>query len=128
VPSRGWKNELKQLFPQARLQEPMARHTTFRIGGSADCFLFVSDLTELKRFFRWKRTARARAVPVLMLGWGSNLLVRDGGISGVVLKLKGDFDRIARRGKNGVDVGSAVRLPRMAVFCAQHGLGGAQSP
>ncbi len=65
-----------------RLDEPMRRHTTAKIGGPADAFAMPSSIERLIAVVRWCAGA---GVPVTVVGGGSNLLVRDAGIRGVVL-------------------------------------------
>jgi UDP-N-acetylmuramate dehydrogenase len=64
--------------------EPMARHTTLRLGGPADLWARPSSVAALSRLLAW---ASARALPCTFVGGGTNLLVRDGGIPGVVINL-----------------------------------------
>src|SRR5262249_39751838 len=71
--------------------EPLARHTSFRIGGPADALVAPDTAEELALVVR---TATAHGVPVTILGNGSNLLVGDGGIRGVVVKLGRGFRRV----------------------------------
>lgn len=68
--------------------EPLVRHTTWRIGGPADVLIIPGTLTEVKAALA---IAKRYDLPVFVLGRGSNLLVKDGGIRGVVLKLGDDF-------------------------------------
>jgi UDP-N-acetylmuramate dehydrogenase len=65
--------------------EPMARHTTWRVGGPADLFIEPADLDDLLRTLELLKSA---GVPWMVVGAGSNLLVKDGGIRGAVLYLK----------------------------------------
>lgn len=66
--------------------EPMSRHTTFKIGGAADVFVKVRDENELKTVIA---LAKEFDAPYFILGKGSNLLVSDNGIEGIVIKLEG---------------------------------------
>ncbi len=68
---------------RARANEPLARHTTFRVGGAADLFIEAKTATELVDYVR---SARQHDVPVFILGNGSNILVLDGGIRGLVIE------------------------------------------
>lgn len=74
-----------------RVDEPMARHTTFQIGGPADRFLTVENAAQLQGLLSCLRQA---GIPYLVLGKGSNLLVSDKGIRGAVLHLGGDFKKV----------------------------------
>ncbi|MDE2511552.1 MAG: FAD-binding protein, partial [Elusimicrobia bacterium] len=79
-----WREALKAAVSRARFDEPLARHTTFKIGGPADAFVDAGTEDEVLAVLRISREFR---VPVFILGWGSNLLVRDGGIEGVAIRL-----------------------------------------
>lgn len=116
-----WKRELKKTFPRLRLDEPMAEHTTFRIGGPAEAYLEAQSPAELKKACRFCRKHR---VPVFFLGFGSNLLVLDGGIPGLVLRLAGDFQKVRRLGGGKVHAGAAVRIPKLVTQCAEWSLSG----
>lgn len=74
-----------------RRSEPLARHTSLGIGGPADLFLAVPTVEALVAAVR---TARARAVPYLVIGNGSNLLALDGGVRGLVIKNRADAIRM----------------------------------
>ncbi len=74
----------KSLGPGIRFGEPMAKHTSFRIGGPADALAEPADEMQLKELVQW---ARLQKIPYLVLGGGTNLLVRDGGIRGLVIRL-----------------------------------------
>ncbi len=71
------------LGARVRLDEPLAPHTTFRAGGPADLFVEAKTISEVVEFVR---LARQHGVPVFILGNGSNILVRDGGIRGLVIE------------------------------------------
>src|SRR5512143_4226117 len=83
------------LGTRLRRDEPLARHTSFRIGGPADVMALPDTPQELASLVR---QARAAGVPVAVLGGGSNLLVGDGGWRGVVVKLGRGFRTIRWRG------------------------------
>ena len=90
-------NELKQALPQESvlLDEPMAKHTTFKIGGPADCFVMPSTIDEAVTVIK---TIHKYNVPLTMIGNGSNLLVMDKGIRGVVVNLNERFAQIRQEG------------------------------
>ncbi len=110
---------------QVRFDEPMARHTTFRVGGPADAFVFLKTVPELERLLGF---CRERALPYLIVGDGSNLLVKDGGIRGVVMVFISGLRRIKRvREENDTVVVQAMagaRTRRLCRFAAEEGLGG----
>ena len=108
---------------RVRIWEPMARHTTFRIGGPADIFiqpLDTDDLTELIRF------AAAKGLPIKIIGNGSNLLVGSKGIRGIVVRLAPNFSDIQWL-KDGAVAGSGARLGRLVKEAAEAGLSGLES-
>jgi UDP-N-acetylmuramate dehydrogenase len=100
-----------------RADEPLAAHTTFRIGGPADAMVFPATVADVKAVRAWTRDA---GVPLFVLGRGANLLVADAGIRGVVLNLtslagwnlgEGIFTAQA-----GLDVSAAAEVGRSAGF------------
>ena len=114
-------DELTRIAPaQVLVDEPMARHTSFGLGGPADLFVEPeSDST-----FRACADYLAEAgVPVLTLGRGTNVLVRSGGIEGAVLTGMKAFTTLERT-DDGVRAGGGVGLPRLLEFCANNGLSG----
>lgn len=99
----------------------MSRHTTFGIGGPAEIYVEVFSRKELAELLGW---ATRNRFPFFLLGFGSNLLVRDGGIRGAVVRLRGDFEEIRILEAGQVEAGAGVRLPFLVQHCAQQGLGG----
>ena len=118
------RSELQKIASQVRFDEPMAEHTTFHIGGPADVYAEAGNLKELEALLNW---AKRREVPFFLMGWGSNLLVLDGGIRGLVIRLAGEFQQICQEGEAEVYAGAAVRLPALVSFCAGRGLSGLQA-
>ncbi|MDP3488344.1 MAG: UDP-N-acetylmuramate dehydrogenase, partial [Bacillota bacterium] len=114
-------DKLNELLGGAlRLDEPMSRHTSFRIGGPADAMLIPRDIAELKAGLQ---NARLLKIPVTIIGNGSNLLVRDGGIRGLVIKLSGTLDWVHVSG-NVVRAGCGVLLSTLAHRAVDAGLKG----
>jgi len=104
--------------------EPLARHTSFRIGGPAELLVVPETVEELAFVLRAAATWAAR---VTLLGGGSNVLVGDGGVPGVVVKLGRGFARLEwRESEAGADVraGAAANLGRLARTAAARGLAG----
>jgi len=99
---------------------PLALHTTLRVGGPADVLVTVDDEAALVRTVR---TGVAHAVPLLVLGRGSNLLVRDDGWPGIVVRLGTGLRGIMIDGTT-VRCGGAEPMPSVAVRTAQSGLTG----
>lgn len=88
------------------INEPMSRHTSFKIGGPADLMAMPKDEKELKLLLE---KAATNNVPLTLIGNGSNLLVRDGGIRGIVVKLGNMLNKIVVEG-NSITFGSGVSL------------------
>ena len=102
------------------LEEPMAKHTSFRIGGPADVLAQPGNEAELAELL--KRAAH-HAVPVTLVGNGSNLLVRDKGIRGLVIKLSNLFSSITVEG-NVLTFGSGISLAMASKKAASLSLSG----
>lgn len=105
---------------RVRLAEPLASYTTFRIGGPADALVMPENPAELQEVLRY---CAAGGIPLFIMGRGSNLLVRDKGIRGVVVKLEGEFNRVDVSG-TAVRAGAGALLSETARIALRHGLGG----
>ena len=103
-------------------QEPMARHTSWRVGGAADRFYVPADRNDLAVFL----STLAADEPLVWLGLGSNLLVRDGGIRGTVIGLGGVLNDVSCAGDGRVLAGAGVACAKVARFAARNGLSGAE--
>ena len=103
--------------------EPMSAHTTLRVGGPAR---FWAEPSSEEGFARLVRYAGDHQLPVFVMGRGSNLLVRDGGIDGLVIHpRKGDFARLeVHPAACRISAGAAVGLKRLSGAAAAAGLGG----
>ena len=104
-----------------RADEPMARHTTFQIGGPADRFLTVENAAQLQGLLSCLRQA---GIPYLVLGKGSNLLVSDKGIRGAVLLLSGEFKAVTLLEDGLVRAGAGASLASVCRFAQEHSLTG----
>lgn len=102
-----------------RFHESMRRHTSFRIGGPADAYIEPEDEAALCRLMLQARWAK---VPVFVMG-GTNLLVRDGGIRGIVVRLT-RLDRIEEYEGGLLYVEGGVGMPRLLQYALQHRLAG----
>ena len=102
------------------LQEPMAGHTTFRIGGPADCFVQLENEEQLRKVRRYLGLA---GVPFFVLGNGSNLLVDDAGYKGVVLQIGQKMSQITIQGCHIIAKAGAT-LRQVANAALEHGLTG----
>ncbi len=104
-----------------RRDEPMARHTTLRVGGPANVYVEPAGEPDLAALLKF---CGAHGVKFFILGRGSNLLVRDGGFRGVVICLaQPEFSRIAVDGGR-LRCGAGARLKNVAVEARRHGLCG----
>ena len=104
-----------------RLYEPLAKHTTLRVGGPAQFWVEPRQEKALAELIRF---CRREALPLFVVGRGSNLLVRDGGISGVVVHPSGgDFEKIVIEG-NEITAGAGAKLKDVAYAGKSAGLGG----
>ncbi len=99
---------------------PLATLTTVRTGGPAEYFARAGSLRELEELLAW---AREHGAEVNVVGSGSNLLVADSGVRGLVLKLDRELARIEER-PDGMRCGGGARLPSVAARAAQLGLSG----
>jgi UDP-N-acetylenolpyruvoylglucosamine reductase len=108
------------LPPGVERDYPLARLTTVRAGGDAELFARPGSERELIEVLAW---AAAEALAVEVVGSGSNLLVADAGVRGLVLKLAGELAEIERDGHQLV-LGGGARLPSAAAKAAGWGLGG----
>lgn len=104
-----------------RLNEPMSRHTSWRAGGCADRAYLPADLEDLRAFV----VTLPANEPLMWLGLGSNVLVRDGGWHGTVVFTHGVLRQL-RLTDGGVIAEAGVPCPKLARFTAVHNLAGAE--
>ena len=102
--------------------EPMAKHTSWRVGGPADYFYQPTSIDDLAVFLRESDPS----LPLTWLGLGSNLLVRDGGIRGIVIHVLNGLNNISLVEQALVRVEVGVSSARVARFCANSNLSGAE--
>ena len=100
--------------------EPLAPFTWFRVGGPADVLFLPQDEDDLAQFLR----ALDPATPVTVLGVGSNTLVRDGGVEGVVVRLGKPFATVEPRGEHRIYAGAAALDATLAREAAKAGIAG----
>jgi UDP-N-acetylmuramate dehydrogenase len=112
----------KEFQPRTRRNEPMSRHTSWHVGGPADIYFTPSDRKDLAAFLR----TVPPELPVFWVGLGSNLLVRDGGIPGVVISTRGTLDRLERTSHDMVYAEAGVPCALIARQCIKWGLGPAE--
>lgn len=99
--------------------EPMSRHTSWRVGGPAEIFFRPASVDDLARFL----SELNADVPVFWFGLGSNLLVRDGGLRGVVIAAAGIFTELEQTEALTVRAGASVPCTQLARQCIRRGLG-----
>ena len=102
------------------VDEPMSKHTSFRIGGPADLFAEVSNETELKAVLALMNDSETEH---MLIGNGSNILVSDKGYRGVMIKLGGVFEEIRCEGTSLV-IGAAALLSKVSAVATENGLAG----
>lgn len=120
--SKAIVEALQKFVPQENilLQEPMAGHTTFRIGGPADCFVKLENEEQLKGVQRYLSMVE---VPFFILGNGSNLLVSDEGYKGVILQIAKEMSAVTVEGETIVAQAGASMI-QVARVAWEHGLTG----
>ncbi|MBV9439145.1 MAG: UDP-N-acetylmuramate dehydrogenase [Candidatus Eremiobacteraeota bacterium] len=107
---------------RVRFDEPLAPYTWWKIGGPADALVDVESTDELADVLR---CVQKRRIPTFVLGEGSNLLVGDGGIRGIVFRLRGTFNALDVRAGEAEVVATAGGAASLPALCAQvAGLGG----
>jgi len=106
---------------ELRFGEPMAKHTSFRIGGGAEVMAFPKNSDELAQLLN---TSALLDCKPAILGAGTNVLAPDEGISGLVICLKDCLDGMEQTGENRIRVMAGVTMARAAVFAANKGLSG----
>lgn len=118
-----FQRELTALLPNIALRywEPMAAHTSFRIGGGAEVMAFPKNKEELAELM--KASALLDTKPAI-LGAGTNVLAPDDGMAGLVICLKDCLDGMEQTGANQIRCTAGVTMARGAVFAANLGLSG----
>ena len=111
---------LQWLFPRAKFDEPLKRYTAWKIGGPADALLEPTNAEEL---IEAVEMARGHGIPVTVLGGGTNVLVRDGGIRGLTIRLAKSLTGVQIKGRS-VTAEAGVLYPVLANTTAGSGLKG----
>ena len=116
------KSNLNINKEQIKYNEPMKNHTTFKIGGPADCYIIVKTKEELKEVLIF---AKENNIPVTIVGNGSNLLVLDGGIEGIVVNIRLDNIEISKEKENvEIKVDAGYKLTILGQKCMQNEIEG----
>jgi len=115
------KTELIRLLDKdVHFSWPMGLHTTFRAGGNAEALCAVKDVVQLKEVVSF---ARRESLPSLVVGKGSNLLVRDGGLKGIALLLQGALEGVEEK-EGTIHAGGGLGLSELVRFSHKKGLAG----
>lgn len=116
-----YKSQLEAMGCDVKADEPMRNHTSFKIGGAADLFVTVKDNAGLSAVVA---LSNQNEIPLFVLGNGSNLLVSDKGIRGIVLKLGGEFVDIGFNPDGTIRCGTGASLSKLCSFALEHSLTG----
>lgn len=111
---------MPELKGRLKANSLMSEITWFRVGGPAQLLYTPADEADLSYFMKNKPVD----LPITVIGLGSNLLVRDGGIPGIVVRLGRGFNSIEALGDNKIKVGTAVPDMKLARAAAEHGVAG----
>ena len=116
--------EIQNLIPKENIyvDELMSKHTSFKIGGPAECFIKIKTIEQLKDILKY---AQKEKISLTIIGNGSNLLVSDDGIKGIVLKI--EIEKICQDIENGIislTVGSGIKLGALAQKCLKEEIAG----
>ena len=118
--SHAWIADLPPVRGKIMTRAALAPFTWFRVGGPADVVFLPEDAADLSEFLK----NLDPGIPVLTIGVGSNLLVRDGGIEGVVIRLGRNFADVIPRGDARIEAGAAALDANVAKVAAQNGIAG----
>jgi UDP-N-acetylmuramate dehydrogenase len=115
-------NQFVNLRGKLRQNEPMSAHTSWRVGGPAEWFYEPADVEDLRQFLRQV----PNNIPIFWIGLGSNVLVRDAGIAGVVILTAGLLNNINILDQNRLFVEAGVSCAKVARLAAHSGLRGSE--
>ena len=117
----SWRDSLPRVRGKLLFDEPLAPFTWLRVGGPADALFLPQDEDDLATFL----AGLDPSVPVIVLGVGSNTLVRDGGVEGVVIRLAGRaFGKVESKGNNTIYAGAAALDANLAREAGKAGIAG----
>ncbi len=116
--------EIQNIIPQENvyINEPMSKYTSFKIGGPAECMVKIKTLEQLKSILKY---TNENNIKLTIIGNGSNILVSDEGIKGIVVKIEIDNLEIDIQDKKAIiTVGSGVKLGLLAQKCLKQEITG----
>ena len=123
--NNAFKELSKNIKGKILFRVPLSRYTSLRVGGPADIMIYPSGVMELQKVICFSQT---QAIPYFVIGRGSNLLIKDGGLKGIAIRLSLGFKRIKlfnrSRNHTSVLVEAGVSLNRLLKFCIGRGLSG----
>ncbi len=102
--------------------QPMSKHTTFKVGGVAECYIKIEDIQQLRNILKF---AKQENIPITILGNGSNVLVLDGGIKGIVLNIR--FNKIEMMNldkKIFANIGAGIKISILGHLLLKNGITG----
>ena len=114
----SWRDTLPPVRGKLLRDEPLGPFTWFRVGGPADIIFLPEDEADLSQFLK----ALGRSVPVTVLGVGSNVIIRDGGVEGVVIRLGRGFNKVDVLDSVSISAGAAVPDAILARKAAEAGI------
>jgi UDP-N-acetylmuramate dehydrogenase len=115
--------EIQKIFKgRISLNEPLSRFTTFRIGGMADYFVEPADIDDVINIVKY---ANKQGIPFYVMGNGSNILISDDGIRGIVINLETSFNYLKHEGDLIIS-GAGVKIAKFVDFCIQKGFAGVE--
>ena len=121
----AFKELHKYLKGKMLFHVPLSRYTSLRVGGTADIMIYPSNVMELQKVVHFSQT---QSIPYLIIGRGTNLLIKDGGLRGIVIKLSRGLKKIrvaeVFRNHTSVLVEAGVSLRRLLEFSISKGLSG----
>ncbi len=120
MPHIEMEEVFKDIKGEKRVDYPLSKLSSFRVGGKGDLVVFPKDLDDL---ILLRRRALEKRIPLTLIGFGSNLLIRDGGVRGVTVILRKGFNYIKVIGKR-VIAGGGASLQELAKETAKHSLSG----
>ena len=120
-----WRDEVAgAVRGEVRKDEPLAPRTSVRVGGAAECFVRPDGVDDLVCVLRF---AKARGLPVHVLGGGANTLVGDGGIPGITLKLREEEETVRDEGdRMSLELSAGAPSVRLIQLAKAYGLLGAE--
>lgn len=120
--SQTVKDALQKFVPAGNIsyKEPLSKHTTFRVGGEADCFIKIGTERQLAALLAYLKQVE---IPYFVMGNGSNLLVGDGGYQGIILQIGDRCNRVVAQG-NRIYAQAGAYLSQVARVACEHGLKG----